>query len=77
MEAASLPELPKQFATLPQYKESIMGYSFGWNSKKEIVEYLTQPFGEVEKSTNLEHSCSGNILWSVIERVNSETGSTE
>jgi len=54
-----------------------MGYSFGWNSKKEIVEYLTRPFGDVEKSTTLAHSCAGNILWSVIERVNSETGNKE
>lgn len=54
-----------------------MGYSFGWTSKKELIEYLTRPWGEEETNTTIAHQCAGNVLWSVIERVNTKTNQTE
>lgn len=54
-----------------------MGYSFGWNSKKELIEYLTRPWGEEERNTTIAHSCAGSVLWSVIERVNTSKQTIE
>jgi hypothetical protein len=51
-----------------------MGWSFGWNSKTEIVNYLLKPWGESETHTPLAHSCAGNVLWIVTECRNTETG---
>lgn len=53
-----------------------MGYSFGWNSKKELVEYLLKPWGDKETHVTIEHTCTGNILWYVVEQTK-ETGEQE
>jgi len=41
-----------------------MGWSYGWNSKEELVEYLTKSWGH---GTCLAKSIRGKVLWSVWE----------
>jgi hypothetical protein len=51
-----------------------MGWSFGWNSKQELISYLLKPWGDKETYTPLAHSCAGNVLWYVTKHQNTETG---
>lgn len=52
-----------------------MGYSFGWNTRKELIEYLTKDWeSPSEKTSVIAHSASGSILWTVNERTQKDTG---
>lgn len=52
-----------------------MGYSFGWNTRKELIEYLTKEWeSPSEKTVTIAHSSSGSVLWTVNERTQKGTG---
>jgi hypothetical protein len=53
-----------------------MGWLYGWNSRRALVDHLLEPFSSDDKSVTtkpLAHCFKGNNMWTVWERVRTGT----
>jgi hypothetical protein len=48
-----------------------MGWIYGWNSRRELIDHLLRDEGSYKV---LKHCCVGNNLWIVFEVTNDDTG---
>jgi hypothetical protein len=48
-------------------RRTIMGWLFGWDDRKALIKHCVEDMGENYK--RIAHTCTGNNLWAVFERL--------